>query len=229
MRKQQQCKQWAAVVALVLGAGLAAPAAAIGSFGFSQASSDTTPAGWLGATLTTRLIDNQTFEMSVRNDTAGATAFDIQHVFFNVGGQMGTLNLVEAVSSVNGSNTGDWSVGDYGYERTTAYFGNFDQSLRTVAGASADQRIAPGETQSFTLRMDCSYGLCNLNDLLSNMSTGGYGEAYAAIRFAYGPGGDAAFGALTQRNLVVAPEPTTAVLLVGGLLAMGAVRGSRRQ
>ncbi|MEM7409478.1 MAG: PEP-CTERM sorting domain-containing protein [Myxococcota bacterium] len=228
MRKQQWCKQGAAVLALgFLSVALAAPAGALSSFGFSQASSDSTPAEWLGATLSYEVVDLQTFTLSVRNDTAGATAFDISHVFFNVGDQVGYLNLVEAVSSVNGTNTGAWSVGDYGYDRTTAFFGNFDQSLRTAPGASATERIAPGETQSFTLQMNCDYSACDFDALLGDLSAGGYGQAHAALRFTYGPNLDAAFGAITNLGTTVVPEPSTGLLMATGLAAWGLRRRTR--
>jgi len=187
---------------------------------FSDASSDSTPADWLSATLSYALIDPLTLQMSVRNDTSEAAPFDIMLIFFNTRPEVSYVQLVQAVSSLDGDNTGAWRMGHYGYDLHTVTFGDFDYSLRTEVGAPADHRIAPGETQHFTLSVLCaSYVGCGAG-VLDDWSENAGLQARAALLFSYGPSGDGAFGALTT----AIPEPSTAALLGLGLLALAGAR-----
>jgi hypothetical protein len=201
---------------------LAASSARAGSFAFSDASSDTTPAEWLAARLDYSLIDASTLEIRVTNETAAPAAFDILLVFFNTAPEVQYLSLLSAESSLEGPNTDVWHLGYYGYDRLTAAFGEFDYSLRTAIGAPVPDRISPGETQTFTLSASCAgYAGC-VGGVLGGWSEGGT-PAQAAMRFGYGPNGDASFGAL----ITVIPEPHSAALLGLGLAALAGARRRR--
>jgi hypothetical protein len=193
-----------------------ADGAAGATVALSDTSNDTTPAAWLSATLSYSLPTPQTLELSVRNDTSASAPFDILWIFFNTTSEVSYLDLVSATSSTTGDNTSAWRLGDYGYDLATGVFGNFDYSLRTEPGGAGSDRIAPGETQSFILSVSCAnYGGCT-NDLLDGWSERGSIPARVAMRFAYGPGGAAAFGALTTP----VPEPSTAALFALGAAAL---------
>jgi hypothetical protein len=199
---------------------LAASSGRAATFTFSDASSDTTPAAWLAATLEYTMLDPATLELSVRNDTSSAAPFDIMLIFFNALPAVEYLTLTSAVSSREGENLDAWRLGYYGYDRITAGFGEFDYSLRTEPGGHASDRIAPGETQRFTLSAYCvGYAGC-LGGLIGGMSEGGRMSASLALRFAYGPNGDAGFGA----HLSAVPEPHGAALLGLGLAALAGAR-----
>jgi hypothetical protein len=186
------------------------------TFALSDASSDTTPLQWLSATLSYTLLSSQTLELSVRNDTSAAARFDIAWIFFNTAPEVSYIQLSSATSSTRGDNTSAWHLGYYGYDIFTSVFGNFDYALRTEPGTTGVDLIAPGETQSFTLSVFCaSYVGCD-DDLLDGWSEQGRTPASVAMRFVYGPGGDAAFGALTT----AVPEPGTAALVALGLAGL---------
>jgi hypothetical protein len=124
------------------------------------------------------------------------------------------LHLVSATSTTGDNTSG--RLGYYGYDLVTGVFGDFDYSLRTEPGGAGSDRIAPGETQSFALSVSCAnYAGCG-NDLLDGWSEGGSVAASVAMRFAYGPGGAAAFGALTTP----VPKPSTAALFALGVAAL---------
>src|SRR5262245_5997047 len=89
------------------------------TLGFSDASSDNTPAEWLAATLDYALVDPGTLELSVRNETAQPTAFDVTLIFFNVLPEVQYLTLTSATSSLDGDNTSAWTLGHYDYDRVT--------------------------------------------------------------------------------------------------------------
>ena len=204
---------------------LAVSPARSATISLSEASSDTTPAAWLAATLDYSLIDASTLEIRVTNETSAPAAFDILLVFFNTAPNVEYLSLISAVSSLEGPNTDVWHLGHYGYDRVTAKFGEFDYSLRTAAGAPQRDRISPGETQTFTLAASCfGYAGC-YDDVLEGWSENGIESARAALRFAYGPNGDAGFGA--SFRVAVIPEPRTAALLALGLAALSAARARR--
>ncbi len=214
-------------VALALFVGISLLGASTGraaTLAFSDASSDSTPAAWLAATLSYTLIDPLTLQISVRNDTSQELPFDITMIFFNALPEVEYLSLVSAESSVDGENTSAWHLGYYGYDRRTASFGEFDYSLRTEFLAPAADRIAPGEIQDFTLSAFCSgYVGCAINGVLGGWSEDGYRSASAALRFEFGPQGDAAFGALTTP----VPEGDTGALVGIGLVALAAAHRRR--
>lgn len=215
----------AAVSIGILVAAFAASSARAATLPFSDASSDTTPAAWLAATVDYTLLDTSTLEIRVTNETTAPAPFDIQLVFFNTAPEVEYLSLLSAVSSLEGPNTDAWYLGHYGYDQVTAGFGAFDYSLRTAPGAPTSDRIAPGETQSFTLTASCAgYAGC-YGDPLDGWSEGGAERARAALRFAYGPNGDAGFGA--SFRIAVVPEPHSAALLALGLAALSAARARR--
>jgi len=165
-------------IRLALGWCAAIPLLAAGSargvtIQFSDASSDTTPASWLSATFGYSLLDPQTLELSVRNDTSAAAPFDIPMIFFNKGPEVSYIQLVSAVSSVEGDNTAAWRLGYYGYDLATTLFGYFDYSLRTDPGGPGSDRIRPGETETFRLSVFCaSYIGCD-DGLLDAGATAG--------------------------------------------------------
>jgi hypothetical protein len=211
-------------IALIVGVSLLGAGGARGTtFALSDASSDATPAAWLAATLSYSLPAADTLEISVRNDTSAAAPFDIMLIFFNTAPEVSYIQLVSATSSAAGDNTAAWRLGYYGYDLYTAGFGEFDYSLRTEPGGAGSDRIAPGETQSFTLAVSCASYVGCTDDLLDAWSEGAGIPASFAMRFAYGPGGDAAFGALTTP----VPEPGTALLLAAGVTALAHRRRAR--
>ena len=204
---------------------LAVGSARAATLAFSDASSDTTPAAWLAATLDYSLIDASTLEIRVTNETAAPAAFDITLVFFNTAPEVEYLSLLSAVSSLDGPNTDAWYLGHYGYDRAHRRFGEFDYSLRTATGAPERDRISPGETQIFTLSAACAR-LCRMPRRRDRRleRDGRDRGARAALRFAYGPNGDAGFGA--SFRLASVPEPHSAALLALGLALLAERAGA---
>ena len=160
----------------------------------SDASSDETDAEMLDATLTFTVLDG-TLTLTVRNDTAGADAFDISAVYFNVGADIADLSLVLGEPG--------WSL--LPRQRADG-FGRFDFALLSVRGNDPDE-IAPGESSSFILDIE---GAGSFHDL--DFTTDfralppGSTPSIAAAKFVNGPGDDSAFG-------VVVSEPGTALLI----------------
>lgn len=208
---------------------LCASAATAGRIELANASAS--PAAPLPASLTWAFSDPFTLEVAITNETGGDAPFDVTLAFFNTSDRVSYLELIRAESSLEGENTDAWRVGYYGYDLLAPYHGEFDYSLRTEPGADAADRIAPGETQRFTLSLRCaSYAGCAASDWLahaSDISEVGRVEAWAALRFAYGPDGRAGMSAATEAPAPV-PEPGPAALIGTGLVALALRRRAGR-
>ncbi len=168
----------------------------------SDASSDETDAEMLDATLTFTVLDG-TLTLTVRNDTAGADAFDISAVYFNVGADIADLSLVLGEPG--------WSL----LRRQRADgFGRFDFALLSAHGNDPDE-IAPGDSSSFIFDIEGAGPFHDL-DFTTDFSVipPGSTPSIAAAKFVNGPGDDSAFGA-------VVAEPGTALLISIGLGVIG--------
>lgn len=218
------------LASLAVGAALlCASAATAGRIELTN--TNTSPDAPLPASLEWAFSDPFTLEVAITNETGGDAPYDVTLAFFNTSDRVSYLELVHAESSLEGENTDAWRVGYYGYDLLAPYHGEFDYSLRTEPGGDAADRIAPGETQRFTLSLRCvSYAGCDASDWLahaSDVSEVGRVEAWAALRFAYGPGGWAGMSAATRAPAPV-PEPGPAALVALGLAALALRRRAAR-
>jgi hypothetical protein len=220
-------------VSLVLLPAYGAAASTIATLDLSDRSSEDTPSlcapncyyvptrDELDATLTFTVADNGpdldiTLTLSNDTDEAPAGTFDINEVYFNTSG----LDLTGV--SLNG-----WSMAE-DYSGTSSStkadgFGYFDVAL------TAGSAVTAGNSISFTFTATGAAGTqaeAFTTDLSRDAPTPGLLLSYAAAKFVNGPqvtcpGGenicDSGFGA----NI---PEPTTALLLLGGLSGMAAWR-----
>jgi hypothetical protein len=217
-------RAWAAALTAFGAVAGAAGTAQAASFAMSELSSDTTPAAWLDATLELE-VSGSSLRVSVANLTSGANSFDVAAIYWNVSADVLGLDYAGAPYDDEGS---DWGLYDSGYYIVTARFGSFDYALVRSWTSNRPTRIAPGETKSFAFEIRCAPGAaCDSSDFTTGFSSEGYVPAVAALRFNFGPGGDAAFGA--SNSFTVVPEPYTACLLAFGLVALArSRRGSAR-
>lgn len=215
----QKLSRW--ILAAVASLLLAGQAGAVG-FNLSDLSSDSTPVSQLAALLDFQ-VSGSTLSVNVRNRTSAATPFDIAGVFMNASPDVIGLTYTGARE---GSSTA-WTLFNSGTAVTNWKFGTFDFALIGSISSDAGQ-IVHGYSNLFSFGIQCRSGaVCDVNDFLGTLSTGGQLAALAGLRFVEGPAGDGAFGGGTQ--VAPVPEPSTALLLALGLVGFARARSGRRR
>jgi len=205
----------AASVAVAILLGFPGTSARAASLVFSQYSSDATPAAALQATLDFQ-VTGSTLLVQATNQTTTASPYDIHWLYFNASDDVLSLSL-------SGYSDPYWTLYDEGYQVTAPTFGGFDYALWTYAPTQPQAYIQPGETQAFTLAIDCAAGaVCDASDFTTGLSDGRT-SVLAAMRFVR-LGVDTAFGATT--TVIPTPEPGTAALVALGLAG---IAGARRR
>lgn len=178
--------------------GLAlAPSDARASFiMLSIASTDSTPAAALDASLEF-IVSDLTLTLTVANATASPQAYRMGRIYFNAPATLTSLTL-ETPSS-------GWTLEE---AARAGGFGLFDYALIGGVGSDPDQ-IRAGESQTFTLAFT---GAASELDFVAEYSRtpSGNNQMIVAAKFTGGPGDDSAFG-----GTLTVPAPATALLLLG--------------
>jgi hypothetical protein len=174
----------------------------------SSHSSDTTPASWLDASFEFD-VSGTTLTLEVTNTTSSPNEFNINEVFFNAASHVTGLSFDSAMHSVEGDVTAGWVplLSDISVDG----FDIFDFGLRDGDGEPSVSLIGPAESIVFSFTISGAGPFAPGDFVEEN----GYGFT-AAAKFINGPGDDSAWGAV--------PEPSTALLLASGLLALGLQR-----
>jgi hypothetical protein len=171
----------------------------------SSHSSDATPASWLDATFEFD-VSGTTLTLEVTNTTSSPTEFNINEVFFNAASHVSGLSFDSAMHSVEGDVTLGWEPLLSGV--VVDGFDTFAFGLTDGDGAPSISLIGPAESILFSFTISGT-GPFAPGDFVEENSFG----YSAAAKFINGPGDDSAWGAV--------PEPSTALLLASGLLALG--------
>jgi hypothetical protein len=189
----------------------------LGVAGSSQAStivccdmsSDSTPAGDLGATFDFSVVGTTLF-LQVTNDTVAPNAFTINELYFNAAANVTSLTLTAATHSGIGDVLTYWdpvmtNVMEDG-------FGDFDYAIMDGNGETDPWLIGSGQDILFELTIGGS-GPFDMSDF-GHANIDGY---TLGAKFVNGPGDDSAWGA----NV---PEPSTALLVGLGSMILGVSR-----
>jgi hypothetical protein len=206
----------------ILGVLLLSSAAIGVTVNLSSVSSDATPSSQLDATVEFEVGEydlgnaGDELRITLTNPSAGQggdALFNINQLFFNASSAVTGLSLLDATHSANGDVTGLWDPVETGL--TADGFGAFDYALRDGVGEMTPGIVMPGQNVVFLLDISSIGAVTGADFVVAN------GSGYTvAAKFVNGPDDpeapgmeDSAFGTI--------PEPSTAMLLSLGLLALG--------
>jgi hypothetical protein len=177
-----------------------------------DASSDSTPAGDLNATLDFVVVGT-TLTLTVTNDTAGLGDFNINDIYFNTTVDVTSLTLTSATHSILGDVFVHWDP--VMTNEMKDGFGIFDYSIQDGIGETDPWLVTPGDSIVYELTIGGT-GPFDMSDFgVAN------GDGYTlGAKFVNGPGDDSAFGA----NV---PEPSTALLVGLGSVMLAGLRRRR--
>ena len=221
-------RQLLAPTGLVLAMALAPAAHAI-TMTLSQFSSEPgdSPASVLDATVDFDITGPNEVTITLTNDTGGATSYDMNGLAFNVSADITSLALVSATHSVNGDVLAGWDLETAGPTQDTKFdgFGIYDFALLDGTGNSTAQP-GPGESVVFVLSITGTgpFDMFDFRELSQQTPEMDATVAYVAVKFVEGPNDFSAYGASRDEPFVPVPEPTTALLVALGGLALGALR-----
>lgn len=217
-----------ALVALLLLAGQAHAT----TLGLSEFSSDSTDPQALAASFDFDVAGSTlTFTVTNLTDLAdlqfGSGEYAMDAAYFNGSSDVTGLTLLSATHSVAGDVAGFWSLATKESDRRADGFGVYDFALLNEKSSDHDSQIGAGESLVFVFDISGS-GPFDMADFVQ-LSTipPGHTQALAAAKFVRGPGGDSAFGATTQPDFPVIPEPGTLSLFALGVTGLAVWR--RRQ
>jgi hypothetical protein len=178
----------------------------------SEASSDSTPAERLNATLAFDVIGD-VLRLTATNLTQEPLDYYINQIFFNATPNVTGLTLTEPSG---------WSLRFDEDGNRASPFGEFDVGLFGGVGNSPYE-VAPGESLIFTMLI-CGSGPFADSDFVSETSYvwGGQLPSLAAAKFIRGPGDDSARGN-------AAPEPATLGCVGVGLVGLWLASAGRRR
>lgn len=199
---------------------LAASSGSAATITLSDVSSDATPASVLDATLDISVLGGNTLQIIATNTTSAPNLFNINEVYWNASLSVSGLTLTSATHSVNGNVLAAWVPVEAG--SAADGFGAFSFAVTDGVGAKNPNVIQPGNSVTFVLAISgaCALALnCADTDFVVQNAMG----YIAAAKFVNGPDDpespgneDSAFGAAV-------PEPSTALLLAFGLVAIARV------